>query len=125
MKPTVVVIEDNPDIAFVFDLALTHEGFATEVFYSGVEGLERLQNGPIPDVVITDLHLPYMSGERILEAVAEPLRKRGTKMILVTADGQGRQLNQYVDMVLLKPVTPSQLSHFAKRLHRRDTVQSA
>ncbi len=116
MKPTALIIEDNYDISAIFDLTLRSAGFQTEIINYGQQAMERLKRDDLPDVLVCDLHLPERSGRDILEAHQDRLRAHGTKIMLVTADGQGMQLEHLVDMVLLKPVSPRQLSDFSQRL---------
>lgn len=115
-QPTALIIEDNLDIAHIFEIALRHENYATEVICCGNQALERLQTGPCPQILVTDLHLPGRTGEVILQEMQEKLRAHGTKIILVTADGQGMQLEHLADLVLMKPVLPTQLRDLSNRL---------
>lgn len=115
-QPTALIVEDNEDIARIFELTLKSANFSTEIASEGKVADQRLASGTLPDILICDLHLPEMNGQDILENNLDRLQANGTKIILVTADGQGMQLSHLVDMVLLKPVTPSQLSNFSTRL---------
>ncbi len=111
-----MIIEDNVDIAYIFNTTLMQAGFKTKVFLEGEQALARLEVGYRPDLLVIDLHIPGCDGERILNKVGTQLRAAGTKIMLITADGQGMQLQPMVDMVLMKPIRSDQLAQFAQRL---------
>ncbi len=82
----VLLIEDNPDLAFGLRNNLEIEGYDVEVVGDGAVGLERAQAEPAPDLVILDLMLPGMDGYRVLSA----LRDAGaaTPVLILTARGE-------------------------------------
>src|ERR671925_223026 len=81
----VLVVEDNPDLAFGLRNNLEIEGYEVEVAESGPGGLERAREGK-PDLIILDLMLPGFDGYRVLRA----LRDDGLEMpvLILTARGQ-------------------------------------
>lgn len=60
-NPSVLVIEDDPQIRRFLDAALEAHGYAAEFASCGAEGL-RLATLRPPDIVIVDLGLPDMPG---------------------------------------------------------------
>jgi len=81
----VLVVEDNPDLAFGLRNNLEIEGYEVDVAESGPGGLERAREGN-PDLVILDLMLPGFDGYRVLRA----LREDGLAMpvLILTARGE-------------------------------------
>jgi two-component system alkaline phosphatase synthesis response regulator PhoP len=81
----VLVVEDNPDLAFGLRNNLEIEGYEVEVAESGPGGLERAREGK-PDLIILDLMLPGFDGYRVLRA----LRDDGLEMpvLILTARGE-------------------------------------
>lgn len=81
----VLVIEDNPDLAFAVVSALESEGFEVLVAGSGPEGVEKAQ-AVGTDVIILDLMLPGFDGFRVLRTV----RANGveTPILILTARGE-------------------------------------
>lgn len=66
----ILVVEDNPDLAFGLRTALEVEGYEVGVAEDGPTGLAeagRLR----PDLVILDLMLPGMDGYRVLRALRD------------------------------------------------------
>src|SRR5215813_8384961 len=76
MKPFILIVEDDPDIAESIRYNLEREGaFATQVALTGEEGLnialgkgqvkrtgDLILNSSGPDLIVLDLNLPGMSG---------------------------------------------------------------
>ena len=79
--------------------------------------MERL--GQIaPAVVILDLHLPGVSGMDILAYIRSEKRLTLTNVVVTTADAiLAEQVNEIADMVLIKPITFSQLRDLTARLN--------
>jgi CheY-like chemotaxis protein len=115
-KPLAFVIEDDPQLSRIFTLALSSH-FQTEAIQDGQIALTRLAQAS-PGVVVLDLHLPEVSGEKILSFISEQPHLMKTHVILATADArQAEQLQDRADIVLLKPISPVQLRELAVRLY--------
>ncbi len=115
-KPFALIVEDDRDIAEIFNLALEGAGFETESILDGEAAMERLAE-IVPDVVVLDVHLPGVSGKEILRFIRATERLAETRVMLVTADSaRGEELRGESDLVLLKPVSPLQLRTLASRL---------
>lgn len=114
-KPTALIVEDNPQLNQVYTRSLV-EGFEVRSFQDVPAALAFLE-GDVPALVVLDLHLPGGSGRTLLEHIRGDARLAATRVILTTADVQmSRMLEGQVDIVLLKPVSPSQLRELASRL---------
>jgi DNA-binding response OmpR family regulator len=81
----VLVVEDNPDLAFGLRNNLEIEGYDVIVADDGPSGLTRAREA-MPDLVILDLMLPGMDGYRVLRA----LRAEGFErpVLILTARGE-------------------------------------
>lgn len=66
----VLIIEDNPDLAFGLANNLEIEGHRVELAHDGRVALERATESP-PDLVILDLMLPGMNGYEVLRGLRE------------------------------------------------------
>jgi two-component system alkaline phosphatase synthesis response regulator PhoP len=82
---SVLVIEDNRDLAFAVASALESEGFEVIIAESGPEGVEKGQT-VAAEVIILDLMLPGFDGFRVLRT----LRSSGveTPILILTAKGE-------------------------------------
>src|SRR5258708_21107816 len=85
-KPTVLIVDDEPQIIDFLCLGFTYDGFAVEVARTGPEALQSLTRQR-PDIVILYLMLPGLHGM----AVAQQIRQaNATAIIMLTAREIGR-----------------------------------
>lgn len=76
-RPIVVLAEDDDDYRSVLAAALEREGFLVVEVRNGVELVEELDISPADerwrpkfDVLVTDYHMPGITGMEVLEALA-------------------------------------------------------
>jgi CheY-like chemotaxis protein len=105
--PRVLMVDDEKEVADAYALRL--DGVAdVSVAYGGDEALSVLDEGPPPDVLLLDRHMPGRSGDEVLEAV----RERGvhTRVVMVTAiDPDLEIVDLPFDDYLCKPVERADL----------------
>jgi CheY-like chemotaxis protein len=116
-NPLALVIEDHEHTATIFSAALSTAGYAPEIISDGEEAINYLSKAD-PALIVLDLHLPQVSGEKILKFIREDERLKTTRVILATADPLlADTLSSDANLVLIKPISFDQLSELAKRLH--------
>lgn len=115
-----LIIEDDNYLAEIFSKAFDSVGYRTEIMQDGRAAMERL--GQVTPTIITlDMHLPYVSGRDILRRIKREPRLAGTRIVLTTADAAtASAVGAEADLVLLKPISFSQLRALASRLRPRD-----
>jgi len=115
-KPFALIVDDDRDVAALFRHVLDLAGFRTEIAFHGQVALERLSNCQ-PDIVLLDLNLPGVSGNRILELIQKDDRLRHVKVVVITGYAQAvSALSTQPDLVLMKPVSVEQLTDLIKRI---------
>lgn len=77
----ILVIEDNPDLAYGLRNNLEIEGYEVEVAKDGAKGLSRARAGR-PDLVVLDLMLPGFDG---LEVCRRIQKHRAVPVLMLTA----------------------------------------
>lgn len=116
-KPVAMVIEDNADQNLVFTMALNKAGFSTESIHNGTDAQRRLKE-VVPHIVILDLHMPDIDGDALLAQIRADKRLSKVNVVLATADAVfAEALQSQAELVLLKPVSFSQLSDLASRFN--------
>ncbi len=65
---TVLVVEDEFAIAELLEMVLADEGYRVLMAANGRQGLQRLAEGPRPDLVISDYMMPILDGADMLQA---------------------------------------------------------
>jgi len=114
--PLAFVIEDDPDSAMIIARALKDAGFQPEIIPDGLYAIARL-NLAIPALVALDMHMPQISGDRILQHIRAMPRLAETRVMIISSDDRlAGQLRHEVDLVLLKPTSFIQLRELAKRM---------
>jgi len=116
----ILVVEDEPDLAFGIRRNLEYEGHSVRVIHEGREALSRMLSGG-QDLVVLDLMLPGIDGLSILRSV----RGQGvsTPVLVLTARGEEwdkvRGLRGGADDYLTKPFGIAELLARVEALLRR------
>ncbi len=103
-----LVVDDEPPIRMVVSEKLRGCGFDVQDARDGEEGLDKALLRR-PDVIITDLQMPHMSGIDLAQRIAKEPRTAGVPMILLTA--RGHILNQnLLDGTSIRRIVPKPFS---------------
>lgn len=118
----ILIVEDEPEIAKLIQLALEREGFGCNWCADGLMALQAFTKQQ-PDVIILDLMLPGLDG---LEVCARIRQKPGVKdpyILMLTAKGEEIDrvigLSTGADDYLVKPFSPTELVARVRALLRR------
>jgi CheY-like chemotaxis protein len=103
-----LVVEDDEAIRETVCEVLRMEGFAVTEATDGLDALEVLEAGPLPDVVVLDFMMPRMDGLEVLQHVRESERLRLLPIVVMTACGTflvrcGAQLEDPRTLLIAKP----------------------
>jgi len=107
--PSILVIEDEPQIRRLIRLTLESSGFRVDQAANGEEGLARFSTDS-PEAIVLDLGLPDTDGIEVLKAI----RTRSTVPVLILTVRSGEQdviscLNAGADDYLMKPFRRGEL----------------
>src|SRR3954465_12958137 len=105
-KRRILVIEDDPALATMYQTALSFAGFDVTVSGDGLTALEQIDEEH-PDLVILDLRLPQVDGSTILREVAATPDTRNIPIIIATGGDAGDL--PAASAVLRKPCDPALL----------------
>lgn len=117
-KPFALVVDDDENLADGFASALELVGFETEQINDSRLTIERMK-ARLPAVVSLDLQMPHVSGAELLRLIRAEPQFADVKVILVTANERAAErenIDGLADIILLKPITFSQIKDFATRL---------
>ncbi|SEB72015.1 Signal transduction histidine kinase [Tenacibaculum sp. MAR_2009_124] len=81
--PTVLLIEDNPDLNNVINSELTNH-FKTISAFNGKEALKTLKKKR-PDIIVTDIMMPVMNGIEFIETIKTIPEFKGIPIIVMSA----------------------------------------
>jgi CheY-like chemotaxis protein len=110
----VLYVDDEPDIREVAVMALEMDGsMEVRSAGSGPEGLQILDEGFVPDVVLLDVMMPGMDGPAVLTEVKKRPQTANTPVVFITARAQAHELSRFLALgavgVITKPFDPMTL----------------
>ena len=80
----VLIVDDEPHVIRVLNLALSRIGVAVDEAYNGINALEYLESHK-PDAVITDIDMPRMDGRTLCNKIVELFPDRDFPIFIMTA----------------------------------------
>jgi two-component system phosphate regulon response regulator PhoB len=125
---SVLVVEDEPDLAELVRFHLSQAGFEVELAPSGRAGLDALRRRR-PSLVILDLMLPDLSGTEVCRELRADARLRDLPVLMLTAKAEevdrvvGFELG--ADDYVTKPFSPRELALRVRAILRRAEGQPA
>ena len=69
MRRCIFIVDDEPQLGRLFESVLRRDGYDAYPFVSATEALAALDGGLVPDLVLTDLLMPDVSGLDLLRAL--------------------------------------------------------
>lgn len=109
---TVLVIEDDPFMQSILNHSLC-EHYHPMIVDDGMEAFNYLQQGKIPDIIISDLNTPHINGLQFLEQLkGSDLFKKIPVIILSGTEGTDTKINCLeagAEDYILKPFNPREL----------------
>src|SRR5215813_14061019 len=125
--PSILVIEDEPDLRDVLDFNLRQAGHEVQLAGRAGEGLKAAKQR-LPDLVILDLMLPDRPGTDVCRELRGDPATRAIPIIMLTAKGE--ELDRVVgfelgaDDYIVKPFSVRELILRIQAILRRAQAQS-
>jgi two-component system phosphate regulon response regulator PhoB len=125
---TILIIEDEKDLADILAYNLEREGFRAVTARDGLAGLDAAMTSP-PDLVVLDLMLPGMPGTEICRHLKQNPKTTAIPVIMLTAKGD--EIDRVVgfeigaDDYVVKPFSTRELLLRIKSVLRRARPASA
>lgn len=114
----ILVCEDDTMLIKTLEFRLKRDGYQVETASDGKQATQILKKED-PDLIITDLLMPYVSGLEITNFVRNELQKE-TPIILLSKVGQEeivlKAFELGADDYITKPFSPNELSIRIKKL---------
>jgi DNA-binding response OmpR family regulator len=118
----ILVVEDNPDLAFGLQRTLEFEGYEVLIAEDGLSGLEKIRFGGL-HLIVLDLMLPGMNGFDVLRT----MRSEGSRIPVLVLTAKGAETDVVMgfqsgaDDFVTKPFSTLELVARIRALLRRAT----
>jgi len=103
-----LVVDDEPSLRDLLQTSLSRQGYEVRVAQDGFEALAQMR-GALPDLILTDLKMPNMSGFEFLSVVRRRFPQIPTIAISGEFEPAAEELGVLADVFLAKPHAPKEL----------------
>ena len=121
MPNTILICEDDPNIADLLHLYLERDGYNTEIASDGGKAVEKFRSIQ-PDLVLLDIMMPVMDGWEVLRTIRQESK---CPVIMLTAKSETENkitgLKQGADDYVTKPFEARELLARVEAVLRRTT----
>ena len=122
-QPLALIIEDQKNLAELYEDSLRLVGFNVRLIYDGLEALNHLQTHSLPDFIILDVNLPSLSGREILKHIRSSDKYENVPVLVLTANtlmiDQIRPDISEMDYLHAKPIGMLELQNYAKKVRTK------
>ena len=119
---TVLVVDDSPSVRRVLSMLLGGAGWQVTTAKDGVEALDVLQRGGVPDVVLTDVEMPRMDGYELLATIRAQAAVSHLPVAVLTSRGADKHRRKALDLgasaYVVKPYQDENLLEILRHLAR-------
>ena len=121
-KPTALVVEDDTVTIHLVTHILEREGYEVIVTRDGRQASAHIAKAGPPDLVLTDIMLPYHNGFELIRQIREREGWSDVPIVALTSKSQEkdivRALGEGADDYVIKPFRPEELLARVRRLRR-------
>jgi len=123
---SILVIEDEEDIAELIRFNLTKDGYRVAWAETGEQGLSRIEHDP-PDLVLLDLMLPGVHGLEVCRRLKSDRRTASLPIVIVSARGDESDVVTGLELgaedYVTKPFSPRVLLARVRAVLRRKRAE--
>ncbi|MCI0362983.1 MAG: response regulator transcription factor [Phycisphaerales bacterium] len=125
---SILIVEDEPEIAELMQFHLAREGFSVKVLASGREALGQVDLSA-PDLILLDLMLPDLDGLEVCRRLKRNQQTRHVPILIVSAKGEEADIVTGIELgaddYVTKPFSPRVLVARVKNVLRRMETEPA
>ena len=125
VKPRILLVDDDPDILDVLEIALSEENYEIFKAKDGEEALSIIKSKPL-NLVLLDYAMPKLNGRQVCKEVKKDILLRYLPIIMVTGKGDIEDkvggIEAGADDYIVKPFEPKELLARIKMVLRRSEM---
>jgi CheY-like chemotaxis protein len=109
----ILIVDDDPSTRFVLRMILEREGYTIVEAGNGAAALDLIRPDPLPDIVMTDLMMPVMTGMQLIQRLRSEPRTASIPIVVVSSNPEAAlklQASGHVNAIVTKPFTASKLA---------------
>jgi DNA-binding response OmpR family regulator len=118
-KPKVLMVEDEEDTASLLKFLLERANYRVVHAKDGRQAQELINTMSLPDIVLLDVMLPFLSGLQVLTHIRSKVEWEKVPIVMLTADGSEHDIKRALETgandYMLKPFNPRELTTRLKR----------
>jgi DNA-binding response OmpR family regulator len=113
----ILVVDDEPQVVWVLQLALDAEGYEVLTARNGLEALAQIAEGH-PELMVLDVMMPRMDGWSVMRELSKLPAEERPRVVMVTALASGRDRATAVELGVDAYVPkPFDMDHLLGVLH--------
>ena len=93
----ILIVEDDLTTARIIQKALENHGFATFIASDGQIGLQTLNNSPDFNLIISDMQMPNLNGQELIEAIQKTPELKKIPLILISGIVSLKQISNVLE----------------------------
>lgn len=87
MAHSILVADDEPNIALSLKFLMEQAGFSVQTAADGQQTLDAITHSP-PDLILLDINMPKLNGYQVCEAVRANADWKHIRIVMLTAKGR-------------------------------------
>lgn len=106
---TILIVDDDPSIRFMLRTILENEGYTILEAGNGEAALAAIRSESLPDIVMTDLMMPVMTGAELIVQLRSEVRTAKIPIVVVSSNPHAVK-DLAVDAIIAKPFNAVKLA---------------
>lgn len=120
MKKKILIIDDSLPLRFLLEALFSHQHIVISA-QDGLAAMSWLSQGNVPDLIITDLHMPNINGWELLDHLAASYFYKDIPVVVLSGSMETTaeslfSRNGNVQAVVPKPFDPAKLQEQVEQI---------
>jgi two-component system chemotaxis response regulator CheY len=117
---TILIVDDSATIVMSLKNNLEIAGYNVESADNGKVALDKIQSGLTPNLIITDINMPVMTGLEFIKHARKPSNCRFTPILILTTESSAERKTEAKSLGatgwLVKPCSGTDLINVVKKV---------